>query len=138
MTDRNERSIVSQSDQYDVIIAGGSIAGCVLALRYARYNLRVAILEQKSAPTDYKTLCTHFVQPMALPILRELGLDSPLEQAGALPTKAAFWTPAGWIDPPDGYGKDGSTAHAYNIERRLLDPFLRARVMACSRAFLSG
>ncbi len=118
------------NSQYDVIIAGGSVAGCTLALCYARHNLRVAILEQKPLPTDYKTLCTHFVQPIALPVLRELGLDRALEDVGAVRTKAAFWTAAGWIDPPEDYGNDASTAHAYNIERRLMDPFMRSRVAA--------
>lgn len=118
-----------ENDRYDVIIVGGSVGGCVLALCYARRNLRIAILEQRPEPTDYKTLCTHFVQPMALPVLFELGLDEALEERGALRTKAAFWTAAGWIDPPEGYGVDSSTAHAYNIERRLLDPFLRESVL---------
>jgi len=119
---------VPKNSQYDVIIAGGSVAGCTLALCYARHNLRVAILEQKPVPTDYKTLCTHFVQPVALPVLRELDLDRALEDAGAVRTKAAFWTPAGWIDPPEAYGNDDSMAYAYNIERSRLDPFLRERI----------
>lgn len=118
------------SNRYDVIIAGGSVAGCILALSYARHDLTVAVLEQKDADASYKMLCTHFVQPIALPVFRELGLDGPLEDLGAVRTKAAFWTPAGWIDPPENYGNSPETAHAYNIERRLLDPFLRARVAA--------
>jgi flavin-dependent dehydrogenase len=121
---------VPVKDQYDVIIAGGSVGGCTLALCYARHGLRVALLEQKPDPSDYKKLCTHFIQPIALPVLRSLGLDGLMEAAGAVPTKAAFWTPAGWIDPPDDYGSDLSTAHAYNMERRIFDPLLRQRVMA--------
>lgn len=127
---------MSLNDRYDVVVVGGSVGGCTLALCYARHNLRVAVLEQKAAETDYKTLCTHFIQPMALPVLRELGLDGPLEEAGAVRTKAAFWTPTGWIDPPEDYGVDPSTAHAYNIERRILDPFLRERLRACGNVEL--
>jgi flavin-dependent dehydrogenase len=123
---------VPGKDQYDVIIVGGSVGGCVLALSYARHNLRIALLEQKPDTSDYKKLCTHFIQPMALPVLRDLGLDGAMESAGAIPTKAAFWTPVGWIDPPGDYGGDASTAYAYNMERRLLDPLLRERIKGCS------
>ena len=123
-------------NDYDVIIVGGSIGGCVLALSYARHNLRIALLEQKPDTSYYKKLCTHFIQPIALPVLQDLVLDGPLETIGAIPTKAAFWTPVGWIDPPGDYGSDASTAYAYNIERRLLDPFLRQRVKFCENVDL--
>lgn len=115
------------NSRYDVVIAGGSVAGCILALCYAKRGLKIAVLEQKDNGTAYKMLCTHFVQPIALPVFRNLGLDGPLEDLGAVRTKAAFWTPAGWIDPPEDYGDKPDTAFAYNIERRLLDPFLRAQ-----------
>ncbi|HEX7288647.1 MAG TPA: NAD(P)/FAD-dependent oxidoreductase [Candidatus Angelobacter sp.] len=118
------------NNRCDVVIAGGSIAGCILAMCYARRGLTVTILEQKDRDDAYKSLCTHFVQPIALPVFQELGLDGPLEQLGALRTKAAFWTSAGWIDPPDDYGDGPETAFAYNIERRLLDPFLRSHAAA--------
>src|SRR5689334_14665287 len=108
-------TLVPGKDQYDVIIVGGSVGGCVLALSYARHNLRIALLEQKPVTSDYKKLCTHFIQPMALPVLRGLGLDEAMESAGAIPTKAAFWTPVGWIDPLGDYGGDASTAYAYNM-----------------------
>ncbi len=115
------------NSRYDVVIAGGSVAGCILALCYARRDLKVAVLEQKDNDAAYKMLCTHFVQPIALPVFRSLGLDGPLEDLGAVQTKASFWTPAGWIDPPEDYGDKPDTAYAYNIERRLLDPFLRTQ-----------
>lgn len=120
------------SNRYDVVIVGGAVGGCILALCYARHGLKVAVLEQKDNNISYKVLCTHFIQPIALPVFQKLGLDGPLEELGAVRTKAAFWTDAGWIDPPDDYGADPATAHAYNIERRLLDPFLRAQLASHS------
>lgn len=114
----------------DVVIAGGSIAGCILAMCYAQRGLTVTVLEQKDRDDAYKPLCTHFVQPIALPVFQELGLAGPLEDLGALRTKAAFWTSAGWIDPPEDYGNGPETAYAYNVERRLLDPFLRSQAAA--------
>lgn len=109
---------------YDVVIVGG----CVAALCYAQSGLSVVVLERKRAPTDYKALCTHFLQPIAHPTLVRLGLDRRLEDHGAIRTKAAFWTPVGWIDPPGIYSSRFSQTggHAYNIERRILDPLLRA------------
>lgn len=115
------------NSRYDVVIVGGSVAGCILALCYARRDLKIAIIEQKDGDAGYKMLCTHFVQPIALPVFRDLCLDGPLENLGAVRTKAAFWTPAGWIDPPEDYGDKPETAYAYNIERRLMDPFLRTQ-----------
>src|SRR5579871_6433591 len=115
---------------YDVVIVGGSIAGCIAALCYAERGLRVMVLERKQKPTDYKVLCTHFVQPIAYPTLTRLGLHQRFEVNGAVQTKAAYWTRAGWIDPPGEYSSqfNGTSGHAYNIERRVLDPLLRAEL----------
>lgn len=118
---------MSATSRCDVAIVGGSIAGCITALCYANHGLRVVVLERAREATAYKALCTHFIQPIALPALQHLGLDAALEGIGAVRTRASFWTPAGWIDPPGFYGDDGAPSHAYNIERRLLDPFLRSR-----------
>jgi flavin-dependent dehydrogenase len=115
---------------YDVLIVGGSIAGCVAALCYAKRGLRVLVLERKEKPTDYKALCTHFVQPIAYPTLTRLCLHRRFELNGAIRTKAAFWTRAGWIDPVGDYNSqfNGAGGSAYNIERRVLDPLLRAEL----------
>jgi menaquinone-9 beta-reductase len=118
---------------YDVVIVGGAVAGCVAALSYARRGLQVAVLERRPSSTDYKMLCTHFIQPVGLPVLKELGLDRTLEASGAVRTKAAFWTRAGWVDPPGGYTAEPATGHAYNIERRVLDPLLRGELLRTER-----
>lgn len=122
--------------RYDVVIIGGAVAGCVAALSYAGRGLRVAVLEAQQSITDYKTLCTHFIQPVGLPILTKLHLDRVMEAHGAVRTKAAFWTRAGWIDPPGGYTADASTGHGYNIERRILDPLLRGELLNNERVDL--
>jgi menaquinone-9 beta-reductase len=122
-------------EHYDAVVIGGSVAGCVCALRLARKGLAVAIVERHGRITQYKRLCTHFIQPLALPVLKRLGLDVVLEAHGAVRTKAAFWTPEGMIDPIGDYTSDPMTAHGYNIERRVLDPLLRTVTMnepACS------
>jgi flavin-dependent dehydrogenase len=117
---------------YDVVIAGASIAGCMTALCCLRLGLSVAVVERRKSVNDYKQLCTHFIQPHALPVLRSLDLESRLEYSGAVRTRAAFWTQSGWIDPPGDYLTDNgaSHTHAYNIERRRLDPMLRSEMIA--------
>jgi len=59
----------------DVVVVGGSVAGCAAATLLARQGLRVTLLEKASAPEHYKRMCTHFIVPGARPVLRELGID---------------------------------------------------------------
>jgi len=59
-------------------------------------------------------------------VLDRLGLLDEVIDAGCLPTKAAFWTEAGWIDPPQSYGGPlrERPSIALNAERSVLDPLL--------------
>jgi flavin-dependent dehydrogenase len=116
-------------ERFDVAIVGASIAGCMAARCYAEHPLRIAVLEKKPAIESYKVLCTHFIQPVALPVLRRYKLDRILEDHGAVATKAAFHTEAGWINPAGPYSNDPAQAHAYNIDRQTLDPLLRAQLL---------
>lgn len=110
---------------YDVVVAGAGVAGAIAALSFARHGLSVLVVDPKLDRCRHKILCTHFVQPLAMPILDGLGLTDRIIAAGGVPTKAAFWTSAGWIDPPGDYASaDGDRLYALNIERRILDPLL--------------
>jgi flavin-dependent dehydrogenase len=113
--------------QWDVAVVGGSIAGCVAAIRFSQLGHRVVILDRKTVDDDYyKRLCTHFIQPHAVPVLAELGLGHLYEPTWSVPTKAVFVTPGGLIDGPGNYLPDEQDLFALNLERRLLDPALRA------------
>lgn len=110
----------SQNTQYDAIIIGASISGCICALALADRNWRVAIIEKRSDAEHYKKICTHIIHPSGVKVLRKLGLYEKLDQSSALPTcmqlnygDSAIYYPAG--------GK----ATAANIERKDLDPLLR-------------
>lgn len=109
----------------DVLVTGGSIAGCIAALCFAQQGLSVTVIEKKRAADSYKRLCTHFIQPSALPVLKRLGLDKRIEAAGGMRNKADIWTSAGWIRSGNAYTGNPDMPHGYNIERRILDPLLK-------------
>jgi 2-polyprenyl-6-methoxyphenol hydroxylase-like FAD-dependent oxidoreductase len=107
-------------DRYDVVICGASIAGCTAARLFALAGASVALVERRSDPAAYKVTCTHQIQSSAVPTIERLGLGPSLEQAGAVRSRPAGWTPyGGWLrfpaDAPTGYG----------VTRRTLDPMVR-------------
>ncbi|MFI8826102.1 NAD(P)/FAD-dependent oxidoreductase [Streptomyces sp. NPDC053431] len=116
----------SAEDAYDVVIAGGGLAGSAAAILLARRGARVALLERRSDPDAYKVLCTHSLQACAYPVLDELGLVPALEKAGAVPNRARWWTRWGWIEP-HASAAGAELPYAYNIRRSTLDPLIRSR-----------
>ena len=112
--------MVPRRAEFDVVVAGASLAGCAVARLFALAGARVALVEQRPDPAAYKVTCTHQIQSSAVPAIERLGLAPLLERAGAVRSRAAGWTPyGGWLatppDAPPGYG----------ITRRSLDPILR-------------
>jgi len=105
--------------RYDVAIVGGSLAGSAAATFFGRAGLKVALLERHPDPKAYKRLCTTLIQASAVPTIRRLGLDGPIEAAGGLRTGAAVWTRWGWIRDTLG------TEFGYDIRREKLDPMIR-------------
>src|SRR5438128_9057143 len=112
-------SNMAAQSNYDVVIAGASVAGCTAATLYARQGLKVALLEKNADASHYKKVCTHFLQPAALETLRKLGLDKKIEAAGGLRNDLEVWTKWGWIR------SGGGLPSGYNIRRQTLDPILR-------------
>ncbi|MGW4158342.1 NAD(P)/FAD-dependent oxidoreductase [Streptomyces sp. NPDC004788] len=110
----------------DVAVVGGSISGCATAIRFSQLGYRVAVFEKKAVTAQsYKKLCTHFVQPHAVPLLDGLGLAHLREPAWSVATKAVFVTPGGVVETPGGYDPERPDSYALNLERRVLDPALR-------------
>jgi 2-polyprenyl-6-methoxyphenol hydroxylase-like FAD-dependent oxidoreductase len=105
-------------DATDVVVAGGSVAGCALAALLGRQGVNVTVLEKSPKPEHYKVMCTHFIQAGATPVLQRLGIDATMERAGALRNGLDLWTEAGWYTTPD-------TSYGYNLRREKLDPMLR-------------
>ncbi|WP_371644494.1 NAD(P)/FAD-dependent oxidoreductase [Streptomyces mirabilis] len=114
---------------YDVAVVGGSIAGSTAAILYARAGARVALIERHKSPEAYKVLCNHYIQPSAVPIMRELGIPPLIEQAGAPRTlPVAWWTRWGWIEPEPASGGE-PLPYGYNVRRETIDPVVRRIAM---------
>ena len=114
---------------YDVVIVGASIAGCTAATIFGRAGLRVALIEKQKEVNAYKKLCTHFIQPSAVPTMERLGICDRIEAEGGVRTGASLWIPYGkhWLKP---FEDDGLYPHyGYNIRREKLDVILRETAM---------
>jgi menaquinone-9 beta-reductase len=111
---------IANPPDYDVVIAGASLAGCATAILLGRAGFSVALIEKKPDPDAFKRTCSHFIQASAVPALERLDLLRPIMAAGGLRTSMRAWTPWGWIEaPPEHAGR------AVNLRRELLDPMLR-------------
>jgi 2-polyprenyl-6-methoxyphenol hydroxylase-like FAD-dependent oxidoreductase len=112
--------IIGDGSAYDVVIVGGSLAGCATAIQLGRTGLRVAVVEKQPDPQAYKRICSHFIQASGVPAIERLGLLEPIEAAGALRSRMHAWTKWGWIEaPPERAGR------GLNLRREVLDPLIR-------------
>src|SRR3954447_9224654 len=105
-------------EETDVVIVGGSIAGCALATLLGRQGIRATVLEKSPKPDHYKVVCTHFIQPGATPVLRRLGIVDDIEALGGVRNGLEMWSGEGWIVPED-------VPFGYSIRRAKLDPLMR-------------
>ncbi len=124
MTDNNLTSIAHSPD-YDVVIAGASLAGCATAMLLGRAGARVALVEKRPDPQAFKRTCSHFIQASGVPALERLGLLDPILSAGGLRSRMRAWTPWGWIEAPA-----ERAGYAVNLRRELLDPLIREEATA--------
>jgi menaquinone-9 beta-reductase len=117
---RPSNGSIANPPDYDVVIAGASLAGCATAILLGRAGFSVALAEKKPDPSAFKRVCSHFIQASGVPALERLGLLDPIMAAGGLRSSMRAWTPWGWIEaPPEHAGR------AVNLRRELLDPMLR-------------
>jgi len=124
--------------QYDIAIVGASVAGCAAAISFGRAGASVALIERDRDPAGYKKLCTHFIQPSAIPTLEKLGLAKAIEEAGGVRSDVEAFTRWGWIVAPPQQAIH-RPAFGYNIRRSTLDPMLRkAAAQTVGVDFLPG
>jgi 2-polyprenyl-6-methoxyphenol hydroxylase-like FAD-dependent oxidoreductase len=116
----------------DVVIVGGSLAGCASAIFLARQGASVTVLEKSPKPDHFKRVCSHYFQPPGVEVLDRLGLlDWCLANGGRM-SGGAVHTRAGWTRPVAGL-REG-----LNMRRELLDPELRARAIATPGVTYAG
>jgi len=107
---------------HDVVVVGASLAGCAAATLLGRAGLKVALLERSPDPAAFKRICSHYIQPSAVPTLQRLGLLDEIERAGGVRSRGRLWTRWGWITPPS----SSALPSGVNLRRELLDPLVRA------------
>lgn len=113
---------MADSADHDVVIVGASLAGCAAATFLGRAGLTVALVEQRPDPASFKRICTHYIQPSAIPTLERLDLLEHIERAGGVRSRGRLWTRWGWIVPP----ANSPLPSGVNLRRELLDPLVRA------------
>lgn len=111
--------------EYDVAIVGASLAGCTAAILLGQAGARVALIEKQPDPAAFKRMCSHLIQPSAVPTVERLGIYEPILAAGGLRSRLHNWTRWGWIEPTA-----KREAYCLNLRRELLDPILRERAAA--------
>jgi flavin-dependent dehydrogenase len=109
---------MGERESFDAVVVGASLAGCTAATLLARKGAKVMLVDRASSDTAYKKVCTHFLQPSALPTLQRLGLFDAMVAAGAVKSGISFHTHFGWL-PPD------PELDGLNLRRERLDPMLR-------------
>ena len=102
----------------DVAVVGASVGGCTAATLFAREGLRVVLAEQSADPNHFKRVCTHFIQPSAVPTIDRLGIGDRMIAAGGKRNVLEIWTKWGWIT-----GRGAS--RGYNLRREKFDPLIR-------------
>jgi menaquinone-9 beta-reductase len=75
------RSAPEPDRRFDVVVVGGRVSGCAMAIHLRRQGLRVAVVDRDEASSD--ALSTHVVQDLGL--FAELGVLQDVLAAGAPP-----------------------------------------------------
>jgi squalene monooxygenase len=94
----------------DVIVAGGGVAGAAVAAAMASLDYRVLVVEPGLDNT--KRLAGELIHPPGVAALRELGLASALEKAGAVPVRGFVVFPGGHESNHILPYSEGGTKHA--------------------------
>ena len=116
------------TESFDVVVVGSGPAGCTAAILLGRAGARVALLEAHRDPQYYKRLCTHSIRSSALPTIQRLGIESALEECGAVHAHENTWTIHGWIR--ENGRPTRRPEHGLNVRRQTLDPLMRATAAA--------
>jgi flavin-dependent dehydrogenase len=108
---------------FDVVIAGGGVAGAACALRLARLGMKVALYERQKLPCD--KVSGGFLAPESVAQLEEMRLAEQVLAAGALRVdRAALHSPRGETFTVDLKSFRAKAAYGWAISRQVLDQLL--------------
>lgn len=115
---------------YDVLIVGARAAGASLGLLLARQGRRVLMVDRDEFPSD--TMSTHFMNPMNVALLHELGVLGDLLAAGFQKiTRIRTWVEDCSLEGPS--GPRGS--FSLTPRRNILDQLLVDHAVAAGAGF---
>jgi hypothetical protein len=110
-----------QTSEFDVLIIGARAAGASLGLLLARQGRRVLIVDRDAFPSD--THSTHFMNPVAVGFLRQLGVLEPIEAAGfrVCPSNFQFELSA-WFGLVHNFSESCNTDYlfAINVDNQII------------------
>lgn len=108
---------------FDVVIAGGGVAGGSCALQLARMGARVALYERQQLPRD--KVCGEFLAPESVAQLEQLQLTGKILSAGGKRvTRAALHSPGGHTFSMDLRQFQSRADYGLAITRQVLDQIL--------------
>src|ERR1700694_1595638 len=121
---------MTSSPGYDVLVVGARAAGASLGLLLAKQGRRVLMVDRDEFPSD--TMSTHFMNPMNVAFLRQLGVLDELLAAGFRKvTRARTWVEDCFMEGPAG----PRGAFSLTPRRSLLDPLLVDHAVAAGAEF---
>ena len=114
------------TDEVEVLVVGGRIAGCLTAMRLAALGVSVRLLESRDFPSD--TLSTHFFRGDGLVrSLDDVGVLDEVLATGAPPLSCQYFSVDGTPfeqGPPQEPGRMG---YCLSVRRSTLDAILAGR-----------
>ncbi len=111
-------------DTYDVAVSGAGLAGSSLALRLARVDVKVVLIDQGAFPRD--KLCGEYLSPECWGVLGRLDLADDLERSGYQAIHSVrITTPRGREIVADVTGPDGRPG--IGLSRSVLDDLIVRR-----------
>ena len=134
-SDRDSMHCAQYSNNFDVIIAGGGPAGSSAAIRLARNDMRVLLVEQKKFPRA--KLCGEFISPECVRHFENLGVADAIKiSSPAALTETVFYSarghhvtiPSTWFGGPAALG----------LSRAVMDHVLLQRARDCGVTVLEG
>ena len=121
--------MVAVTDEVDVVVVGGRIAGCLTAMRLAARGVSVRLLESRDFPSD--TLSTHFFRGDGLVrSLDEVGVLDDVLATGAPPLTCQYFSLDGSPFEQGPPQEPGTIGYGLSVRRSTLDAILARRAAA--------